>query len=301
MTNGCIYYIARDLESAINPPDVLKKHLEVTGGKVYTRFPPEPNGYIHIGHAFAMRFNFNLAKEQGGDTYLRFDDTNPDKENIEYIDSIKECVNWLGYEPFKVTHASDYFESLYNCAVQLIKQGDAFVCHQTKEEMSDYRSRQLDSPYRNRSVEENLKLFNAMRMGMFEEGKAMLRLKLDMKHPNTTLRDPVAYRIKYTAHPHVGSKWCIYPMYDFTHCINDSLEHITYSCCTLEFEIRRELYYETLKLLNLYRPHVWEFSRLNVSNNVVSKRKLQTLIFNNHVNGWDDPRLLTVYGLRRRG
>ena len=294
-------FIARDLESSINPPEILKKHLEATGGKIYTRFPPEPNGYIHIGHAFAMRFNFLLASENGGETYLRFDDTNPERESMEYIDSIKENVNWLGYKPFKITHASEYFDDLYKFAIQLIKQGDAYVCHQTKEEMSDYRSRGLESPWRNRTVEENLREFEAMRLGKYDEGKAMLRLKFDMKHPNTTMRDPVAYRIKYVPHPHIGSKWCIYPMYDYTHCINDSLENITYSCCTLEFEIRRELYYETLKRLNLYRPHVWEFSRLNVSNNVVSKRKLQALIFGKHVNGWDDPRLLTIFGLRRRG
>lgn len=279
----------------------MKKHLDFTGGKIFTRFPPEPNGYIHIGHAKAMRFNFTLASEYGGETYLRFDDTNPEKESMEYINAIKENVEWLGYKPFKVTYSSDYFEELYQFAVQLIKQGDAFVCHQTKEQMSEYRNKELNSPWRDRTVEENLRLFSAMRMGMFDEGKAMLRLKFDMKHKNTTMRDPVAYRIRYTPHPHAGDKWCIYPTYDYTHCLVDSLENVTHSCCTLEFEIRRELYYEILKRVNIYRPFVWEFSRLNLSNAVVSKRKLQTLVFGKHVSGWDDPRLLTIYGLRRRG
>ena len=293
--------IGRDLAAGVNPPDVLKKHNEVTGGRIFTRFPPEPNGYVHIGHAKSMRFNFMLAAEYDGATYLRFDDTNPDKESVEYIDSIKECVKWLGYKPYKITHSSDNFDQLYAYAVQLIKNGKAFICHQTKEEMSDYRSRELNSPWRDRTPEENLRLFEAMKMGFFEEGKAMLRLKIDMSHKNTTMRDPVAYRIKYTAHPHAGDKWCIYPTYDFTHCLCDSIENITHSCCTLEFEIRRELYYWILEALNIYRPYVWEFSRLNVSNNVVSKRKLQALVFEKIVDGWDDPRLITIYGLRRRG
>ena len=275
--------------------------MEFTGGKIFTRFPPEPNGYLHIGHAKAMRFSFMTANEYGGSTYLRYDDTNPDKENVEYIINIEKNVAWLGYKPWKITHASGYFDELYNFAVELIKKDKAFICEQEKTEMREYRKAGKPSPYRNRPIEESLRIFDEMRRGFYEEGKVSLRLKIDPSHKNSTMRDPVAYRIKYTAHPHVGDKWCIYPVYDFTHCINDSLENITHSLCTLEFEIRRELYYWILEQLNLYRPFVWEYSRLNISNTVLSKRKLHKLIFDGIIKNWDDPRIHTLNGLRRRG
>lgn len=293
--------MGRDMASSQNSDKLLSKHREFTKGKVFTRFPPEPNGYLHIGHAKAMRFSFVSATKSGGNTYLRFDDTNPDKETKEFIDNIEENVRFLGYKPFKVTYASDYFEDLYNFAVDLIKKGKAYVCNLPKEQIKEDRVLMKDSPYRNRSVEENLELFTKMRQGRFTEKEACLRLKIDMKHPNTTMRDPVAYRIKYVPHPHVGDKWCIYPIYDFTHCISDSLENITHSLCTLEFEVRRDLYYWILEALDLYRPFVWEYSRLNITHNVLSKRRLTQLVEKNHVRGWDDPRLFTINGLRRRG
>jgi len=293
--------IGRDLKSAMNPPHVLEKHLKETSGKVLTRFPPEPNGYLHIGHAKAMRFSFTSAAQAGGHCYLRFDDTNPEKETKEFIDNIKENVEWLGYKPWKITYASDYFENLYELARELIKKGKAFVCHQTKEKMNEFREKKLDSPFRIRSVEENLKLFEMMRQGRFDEKECCLRMKIDMKHSNPCMRDPVAYRIKYAAHPHAGEKWCIYPTYDYTHCLNDSLENITHSLCTLEFEIRRDSYYWLLEALDMYRPFVWEYSRLNLTKIAMSKRKLTDLVNKKLVSGWDDPRLPTINGLRRRG
>ena len=293
--------MARDMKSALNPPHLLKKHLDFTGGKIITRLPPEPNGYLHIGHAKAMRFSFTSAAAVGGHTYLRLDDTNPEKETKEFIDSIEENVQWLGYKPWKITYASDYFQDLYNIAIKLIKEGKAYVCNQSKAEMSEYRNQKRDSPYRNRTVEENLKLFEMMRQGRFEEKECCLRMKIDMKHNNPCMRDPVAYRIKYVPHPHLGNKWCIYPTYDFTHCLNDSLENITHSLCTLEFEIRRDSYYWLLEAADMYRPFVWEYSRLNLTRNVLSKRKLTQLVTTHTVNGWDDPRMLTINGLRRRG
>ena len=293
--------MARDMKSSLNPPELLKKHLEFTKGKIYTRFPPEPNGYLHLGHAKAMRFDFGQAEKAGGYTYLRLDDTNPEKETKEYIDSIKENCEWLGYKPFKVTYASDYFDDLYRIAVQLIKEGKAYVDDLPKAVISEYRTQKKDSPYRNRTVEENLKLFEQMKQGRFEEKEKCLRLKIDMKHDNPCMRDPVAYRIKYVPHPHAGDKWCIYPTYDFTHCLNDSLENITHSLCTLEFEIRRDSYYWLLEAAHMYRPFVWEFSRLNVTHIVVSKRKLIQLVTSHTTNGWDDPRMPTINGLRRRG
>ena len=293
--------MARDMKSSLNPPELLKKHLEITGGKVITRFPPEPNGYLHLGHAKAMRFCFTSASNAGGYCYLRMDDTNPEKETKEYIDSIKENCQWLGYHPWKVTYASDYFDDLYNIAVKLIKKGLAYVDNLTKQEISEYREQKKDSPYRNRTVEENLKLFEMMRQGRFEEKECCLRMKIDMKHSNPCMRDPVAYRIKYVPHPHAGDKWCIYPTYDFTHCLNDSLENVTHSLCTLEFEIRRDSYYWLLEAAEMYRPFVWEYSRLNVTHIVVSKRKLLQLVTSHTVTGWDDPRMPTINGLRRRG
>ena len=293
--------MARDMKSSLNPPELLKKHLEFTKGKIYTRFPPEPNGYLHLGHAKAMRFDFGQAEKAGGFTYLRLDDTNPEKETKEYIDSIKENCEWLGYKPFKVTYASDYFDDLYRIAVQLIKEGKAYVDDLPKAVISEYRTQKKESPYRNRTVEENLKLFEQMKQGRFEEKEKCLRLKIDMKHDNPCMRDPVAYRIKYVPHPHAGDKWCIYPTYDFTHCLNDSLENITHSLCTLEFEIRRDSYYWLLEAAHMYRPFVWEFSRLNVTHIVVSKRKLIQLVTSHTTTGWDDPRMPTINGLRRRG
>jgi glutaminyl-tRNA synthetase len=294
--------VARDMSTALNPPHILEKHIAfLAGKKVITRFPPEPNGFLHIGHAKAMRFNFTSATINDGVTYLRYDDTNPEKETKEFIINIEENVNWLGYAPWKITFASDYFEDLYNLAIELIKRGKAFVCHQTKQEMSYFRENKMDSPFRNRLVEENLKLFEMMRQGRFEEKECSLRMKIDMKHNNPCMRDPVAYRIKYVPHPHAGNKWCIYPTYDYTHCLNDSLEHITHSLCTLEFEVRRDSYYWLLEALDLYRPFVWEYSRLNITKNVLSKRKLTQLVDKKLVTGWDDPRMLTINGLRRRG
>ncbi len=220
----------------MNSAELLKEHEAFTKGQILTRFPPEPNGYLHIGHCKAMRFSFKTAQELGGKTYLRFDDTNPEKENQEFIDNIIENVNWMGYEPFKITHASEYFDELYALAEELIKRGKAFICEQSKPEIKEYRSLKKDSPYRNRPIEENLKMFRDMRKGKYEENEVCLRMKIDMQHDQAAMRDPVAYRIKYAAHPHVGDKWCIYPTYDYTHCVNDSLEHIDYSLCTLEFE-----------------------------------------------------------------
>lgn len=284
-----------------NSKEKLDKHLAKTGGKVYTRFPPEPNGYLHIGHAKAMFIDFGLAKERNGGCYLRFDDTNPEAEKQEYIDHIHEIVSWMGWEPFKVTYTSDYFQDLYDLALKLIRKGLAYVDHQTPDEIKEYRENKMNSPWRDRSISESLKMFEEMRRGMIDEGKATLRLKQDMQSDNKNMYDLIAYRIKFTPHPHAGDKWCIYPSYDYAHCIVDSLENISHSLCTLEFEIRRASYYWLLEALDLYHPYVWEYSRLNISNNVLSKRKLNRLATENLVDGWDDPRLLTLAGLRRRG
>lgn len=284
-----------------NTKEKLEKHLKTTGGKVFTRFPPEPNGYLHIGHAKAMFVSFGLAKERNGYCYLRFDDTNPEAEKTEYIDHIQEIVNWMGWGPFKITYSSDYFQELYDLAVELIKRGHAYVDHQTAEEVKEYREKKLDSPWRNRPIAESLMLFDEMRRGVIDEGKATLRMKQDMQSDNYNMYDLIAYRIKFTPHPHAGDKWCIYPSYDYTHCIVDSLENITHSLCTLEFETRRASYYWLLECLDLYLPYVWEYSRLNMSNTVMSKRKLNRLVTEKLVGGWDDPRLMTLAGLRRRG
>ncbi|XP_058087437.1 glutamine--tRNA ligase isoform X3 [Magnolia sinica] len=284
-----------------NTKEKLERHLNATGAKVYTRFPPEPNGYLHIGHAKAMFIDFGLAKERGGCCYLRFDDTNPEAEKKEYIDHIQEIVQWMGWEPFKVTYTSDYFQDLYDLSVELIRRGHAYVDHQLPEEIKEYREKKLNSPWRDRPIEESLKLFDDMRRGMIEEGKATLRMKQDMQSDNFNMYDLIAYRIKYTPHPHAGDKWCIYPSYDYSHCIVDSLENITHSLCTLEFETRRASYYWLLEALDLYKPYVWEYSRLNVTNTVMSKRKLNRLVTEKWVDGWDDPRLMTLAGLRRRG
>ncbi|KAG2447630.1 hypothetical protein HYH02_007548 [Chlamydomonas schloesseri] len=284
-----------------NTPDALLAHLARMGGKVVTRFPPEPNGYLHIGHAKAMFVDFGMAKQYDGVCYLRYDDTNPEAEKMEYITHIEEIAKWMGWEPWKVTYSSDYFQQLYDFAVQLIKTGHAYVCHQTKEEIEASREKREPSPWRDRPVDESLRLFDDMRRGLIEEGKATLRMKMDHKNENYNMFDLIAYRIKFVEHPHAGDKWCIYPSYDYTHCLVDSLEDITHSLCTLEFETRRASYYWLLEVLGLYKPVVWEYSRLNITHAVMSKRKLNKLVMGGYVHGWDDPRLLTLAGMRRRG
>ncbi|MEJ2656866.1 MAG: glutamine--tRNA ligase/YqeY domain fusion protein [Desulfobacterales bacterium] len=277
-------------------------------GRVATRFPPEPNGYLHIGHAKSICLNFGIAKEnKGGTCNLRFDDTNPSKEDIEYVESIKEDVRWLGFDwEDRLFYASDYFEQLYEYAVQLIKMGKAYVCSLNAEEIRNTRGTLTEpgteSPFRSRSVEENLDLFKRMRAGEFEDGAHVLRAKINMASPNIVMRDPTLYRIRRMPHHRTGDKWCIYPMYDFTHCLSDSIERITHSLCTLEFENNRELYDWILDTLNVdCHPRQIEFARLNLSYTVLSKRKLVELVEGEHVDGWDDPRMPTISGLRRRG
>ena len=277
------------------------------GGNVVTRFPPEPNGYLHIGHAKALCLDFGIASEFGGKCNLRMDDTNPTKENYEYVNSIIEDVKWLGFDPEeRVYFASDYFEQMYECAVELIKRGKAYVCDLSFEEWESYRGNLTEpgkeSPNRNRSVEENIDLFARMRAGEFEDGSLVLRAKIDMASPNINLRDPVIYRIRRAHHFRHGDKWCIYPMYDFAHPLEDAIEGVTHSLCTLEFEIHRPFYDWLLEALDYpHRPRQIEFSRLNLNYTVMSKRKLLQLVKENHVNGWDDPRMPTISGLRRRG
>ncbi|KAF9593838.1 hypothetical protein IFM89_025623 [Coptis chinensis] len=298
-----VFFSDRPVLRVCNTKEMLDKHLKATGGRVFSRFPPEPNGYLHIGHAKALFVSFGLAKERDGCCYLRFDDTNPEAEKKEYIDHIKEIVQWMGWEPFKITYTSDYFQELHDLAVELIRRGHAYVDHQNPEEVKEYREKKMNSPWRDRPREESLKLFNDMRRGLIEEGKATLRMKQDMQSDNCNMYDLIAYRIKasFSPHPHAGDKWCIYPSYDFAHCIVDSLENVTHSLCTLEFETRRASYYWLLDALDLYQPYVWEYSRLNVTNTVMSKRKLNRLVTDKWVDGWDDPRLMTLAGLRRRG
>jgi glutaminyl-tRNA synthetase len=276
------------------------------GGRVHTRFPPEPNGYLHIGHAKAICLNFSIAKEFGGLCNLRFDDTNPTKEQAEYIESIIEDVKWLGFDwEDRLFYASDYFDKLYEYAVQLIKAGKAYVDSLSAEEIRKYRGTLStpgkNSPYRNRSVEENLDLFERMRKGEFKEGECVLRAKIDMASPNLNMRDPVMYRILHTPHHRTGNKWCIYPTYDFTHGQSDSIEGITHSLCTLEFEDHRPLYDWFIEQLNIHHPQQIEFARLNLTYTVLSKRKLSQLVEEKYVTGWDDPRMPTLAGLRRRG
>ena len=276
------------------------------GGSVHTRFPPEPNGYLHIGHAKSIILNFGLAKKYNGLCNLRFDDTNPVKEDIEYIDSIKEDIKWLGFDwEDREYYASDYFEILYEYAEKLIKKEKAYVCDLSPDEISKQRgtvtTKGIESPYRNRSIEENLDLFRRMRNGEFEEGSCVLRAKIDMSHPNMLMRDPILYRIIKTSHHRTGDKWCIYPMYDFAHGQCDSIERITHSICTLEFEVHKQLYDWFVKELEIFAPQQIEFARLNLTYTVMSKRKLLELVENKYVNGWDDPRMPTICGLRRRG
>ena len=276
------------------------------GRKVHTRFPPEPNGYLHIGHAKSICINFGLAQEYGGLCNLRFDDTNPVKEDTEYVDSIREDVHWLGGEwDDREYYASNYFDQLYAFAEQLIRDGKAYVDSQSAEEIRASRGTLTqpgtESPYRNRSIEENLDLFHRMRDGEFADGEHVLRAKIDMASPNVVMRDPTLYRIRHAEHHRTGDKWCVYPMYDFTHCLSDSLEGITHSICTLEFVNNRELYDWVLDALNVYHPQQIEFARLGLTYTVLSKRKLIQLVKGGFVRGWDDPRMPTICGMRRRG
>lgn len=292
-----------DFIRSIIAEDIKAKKYE---GRAHTRFPPEPNGYLHIGHAKSICLNFGIAAEFGGLCNLRFDDTNPTKEEVEYVESIKEDVRWLGFDwDDRMFFASDYFDRLYGYAVQLIRDGRAYVCDLSPREIREYRGTLTepgkDSPYRNRSVDENLDLFERMRAGEFEDGSRTLRAKIDMKSGNLNMRDPVIYRILHATHHRTGDKWCIYPMYDFAHCFSDSLERITHSICTLEFEDHRPLYDWFLDALGVYHPRQIEFARLNLSYTVLSKRKLIELVGQKRVTGWDDPRMPTISGLRRRG
>lgn len=275
---------------------------------VHTRFPPEPNGYLHIGHAKSICLNFGLAKEYNGLCNLRFDDTNPVKEDVEYVDSIKADVEWLGFKwEGEPRYASDYFDALYGYAIELIEKGLAYVDELSPDEMREYRGTLTEqgknSPYRDRTIEENLALFEKMKNGEFAEGKASLRAKIDMASPFMVMRDPVLYRIKFASHHQTGDKWCIYPMYDFTHCISDAIERITHSICTLEFQDNRRLYDWVLENISIERPlpHQYEFSRLNLEGTLTSKRKLLKLVNDGIVDGWNDPRMPTISGLRRRG
>ena len=290
--------------------DIVAEDLKKAtyGGRVVTRFPPEPNGYLHIGHAKSICLNFGIALENNGVCHLRFDDTNPTREDVEYVESIQEDVRWLGFDwGGNMFYASDYFEKLYDYALQLIKSGKAFVCDLTAEEMIEYRGAPSipgkESPWRNRSVEENLDLFARMRAGEFPDGAKTLRAKIDIASPNIHMRDPALYRIRKVEHHRTGNKWCIYPMYDYAHCLSDAVERITHSICTLEFEVHRPLYDWILEQLPVPqpRPHQYEFARLNLGYTVMSKRKLLQLVEEKIVTGWDDPRMPTVAGLRRRG
>ncbi|MEE9223632.1 MAG: glutamine--tRNA ligase/YqeY domain fusion protein [Thermoplasmata archaeon] len=276
------------------------------GGRVHTRFPPEPNGYLHIGHAKSICLNFGIAEEYGGKCNLRFDDTNPTKEEEVYVKSIIEDVKWLGFDwEDRLYFASDYFDQLYDYAVQLTKKGSAYVDEMSAEEISQYRGTLttpgIESKYRNRPVDENLDLLERMKAGEFADGEYVLRAKIDMAHPNMNMRDPVVYRILHASHHNTGDKWCTYPMYDWAHGLEDSIENITHSICTLEFEDHRPLYDWFLDELGVYHPQQIEFARLNLTYTVMSKRKLLELVEDGHVNGWDDPRLPTLTGLRRRG
>jgi glutaminyl-tRNA synthetase len=288
--------------------EIIREDLKTNkfGGRVHTRFPPEPNGYLHIGHAKSICLNFGLSAEFGGKTNLRFDDTNPSKEETEYVDSIIDNVRWLGFDwEDRLFYASDYFDQLYEWAIQLIKAGSAYVCDLNAEEIRKYRGTLTEpgkeSPYRHRSVEENLDLFQRMRAGEFPDGTRTLRAKIDMASGNLNMRDPVMYRILHAEHHRTGNKWCIYPMYDFAHGQSDSIEKITHSICTLEFEDHRPLYNWYIEQLGIFHSQQIEFDRLNITYTLLSKRKLLALVENKHVRGWDDPRMPTLSGIRRRG
>lgn len=299
-------------EVEARPTNFIRQIIEsdLAEGKyktIQTRFPPEPNGYLHIGHAKSICLNFGIAQDYRGKCNLRFDDTNPVKEDVEYVESIKYDVQWLGFHwDGNLRYSSDYFDQLYHYAIELIEKGLAYVDELSVEEIREYRGTLTqagkNSPYRDRSVDENLSLFNKMKNGEFEEGKACLRAKIDMASPFIVMRDPVLYRIKYASHHQTGDKWCIYPMYDFTHCISDAIENITHSLCTLEFQDNRRLYDWVLDNITIScRPHQYEFSRLNLEYAITSKRKLNLLVTEKIVDGWDDPRMPTVSGMRRRG
>ena len=286
--------------------EIIEKDLaEGKVDSIMTRFPPEPNGYLHLGHAKSICLNFGLAQKYGGKTNLRYDDTNPTKEDTEYVDSIKEDIQWLGFQWEKELYASDYFDQLYEWAEDLIKRGLAYVDDQTQEEIRVNRGTVdkpgTPSPWRDRSVEENLKLFREMKAGKYAEGEKVLRAKIDMAHPNMMFRDPLLYRIKFAHHHRTGDKWCIYPMYDYTHGQCDSIEHITHSICTLEFDVHRPLYDWFIQTLGIYPSHQYEFARLNLTYTLMSKRKLLELVQKGLVSGWDDPRMPTLCGVRRRG
>lgn len=289
--------------------EIIEKDLESKkyGDKVCTRFPPEPNGYLHIGHAKSICLNFTTAAKYGGKCNLRYDDTNPVKEDVEYVDSIEEDVRWLGFEWDKRLWASDYFDQMYEAAVELIKKGKAFVCDLTGDEIREYRGTLTqpgkDSPYRNRSIEENLRLFEEMKEGRYKDGEKVLRAKIDMSSPNINMRDPIIYRIAHASHHNTGDKWCIYPMYDFAHPIEDAIEGITHSICTLEFEDHRPLYDWVLREVGWWPtpPQQIEFARLNLTHTVMSKRYLKAMVEDGTVDGWDDPRMPTIAGIRRRG
>ncbi len=294
------------------PPNFIKYIIDEdrkagkNDGRVHTRFPPEPNGYLHIGHAKSICLNFGLAEEYRGVCNLRFDDTDPAKEEVEYVESIKQDVRWLGFDwQNREYYASDYFEQLFEYAIQLIKKGKAYVDSLSSDQIREYRGSLTqpgkNSPYRERTIEENLDMFERMRAGEYKEGEHVLRAKIDMTSPNMLMRDPTLYRIKKVPHYRTGGMWVIYPMYDFTHCLSDSIEGITHSICTLEFEINRELYDWVLDRLEVYHPQQIEFARLNLNYTVLSKRKLIRLVEEGHVDGWDDPRMPTISGLRRRG
>ena len=290
------------IQNIINEDAKTGKH----GNRVHTRFPPEPNGYLHIGHAKSICLNFGIAAENGGLCNLRFDDTNPSKEEVEYVDSIQEDVSWLGFDwGDRMYYASDYFLQLFEYALQLIRMGKAYVCDLTAQQIREHRGTLTEpgknSPFRDRSVEENLDLFNRMKAGEFTDGSKTLRAKIDMSSPNINMRDPVLYRILRATHHRTGDAWCIYPMYDYAHPLSDAIEKITHSICTLEFEDHRPLYDWCVETLDIYRPQQIEFARLNLTRAVMSKRKLRELVEQKQVSGWDDPRMPTISGLRRRG
>ena len=285
--------------------EIIENYIAETGGAIQTRFPPEPNGYLHIGHAKSICLNFGLAQRYGGKCNLRFDDTNPVKEDTEYVDSIKEDIKWLGFEWAVERYASDYFDQLYEWAIELIKKGKAYVDDQTQEQIrlgrGTIQQAGTESPWRNRSVEENLQLFEEMKQGKYVDGEKVLRAKIDMAHPNMLFRDPILYRILHTEHHRTGNKWCIYPMYDYAHGQSDSIERITHSICTLEFDVHRPLYDWFIQELGIFPSHQYEFARLNLTYTVMSKRKLLQLVKDQVVTGWDDPRMPTICALRRKG
>ena len=285
--------------------EIIERDIRNGETRVQTRFPPEPNGYLHIGHAKAICLNFGMARKYGGKCNLRFDDTNPVKEDVEYVDSIKEDIGWLGFRWDNEFYASDYFQQLYDWAVELIRKGKAYVDDQTQEEIRRTRgtvtSPGTNSPWRERSVDENLDLFARMKAGEFADGERVLRAKIDMAHPNMMMRDPVMYRILHSEHHRTGNDWCIYPMYDYAHGESDSIEKITHSICTLEFDVHRPLYDWFIEQLGIFPSHQYEFARLNLNYTVMSKRKLLQMVEQGHVSGWDDPRMPTISGLRRRG